>query len=84
MYSSIGTEPAGNAVTGGFRNTTTDPLVTGNIRAGNNQAGVNGYLDDVYMSAGTNLTNPVPEPNSLILLLISGLCLTGLLRQRSR
>ena len=84
MYSSVGMEPAGNAVTGGFRNTTTDALVTANIRAGNNQAGVNGYLDDIYMSAGTNLTNPVPEPNSLLLVLISGFCLTGLLRQRSR
>lgn len=82
MYSSVGSDPAGNAITGGFRNTTTDSLVTANIRAGNAQAGVLGYIDDVYMASGADLTNPVPEPN-LAMLLVAAMML-GLFQRRSR
>jgi hypothetical protein len=73
LYSSVGAAPASLLASGGFRNGTTDSLVTANVRNARNQDGIIGYIDDVYFAKGTLLTNPVviPEPGAIGLALLA-------------
>ena len=66
-----------------FRDGSANKLLAFFIKAGGGSSGNSGplYLDDIYIekSHGTNLSNPVPEPSSILLALM-GILGVGLAR----
>ncbi|QDU88894.1 hypothetical protein Pla175_22780 [Pirellulimonas nuda] len=88
LYISQGSDAALLLGSGAFRNGTTDPLVSLNIRMGasHNNNNAQGYLDDIYIDpSGVNLGNPVapvPEPATITVALATLLGLSGVLRRR--
>jgi len=99
LYSSQGTDPAVFLGTGDFRNThdgpydhnitahnvQNDPLVTLNLRIGELLNGTDGQLDSIYFDpSGANLSNPIPEPTSLVLAAGCFLLAGASRRRRSR
>jgi len=84
LYSSQGTDPPVSLGTGAFRNGTTDPLVTLNLRIGELLDGTDGRLDSIYFDrSGANLSNPIPEPGTIALVFGACLLVAGSRRRSS-
>lgn len=89
MYMTTGSQSAVSATPvmsqGDFSNATTDTLQTLILiqnTASTSPSDVRFRFDDFYMSSGTNLANPVPEPAAHGLLLLGGMVLGPMLRSR--
>lgn len=69
----------------GFRTSSTHDLVNFYIKTSSGGSGTFGplYIDDIYMEStdAMNLTNPVPEPATLVLLGIGAVCLRSIRKQ---
>ncbi|NOX99157.1 MAG: PEP-CTERM sorting domain-containing protein [Verrucomicrobia bacterium] len=84
LYSSQGLDPAVLLGTGAFRNGTTDPLVTLNLRIGELLNNTSGRLDSIYFDpSGANLSNPIPEPGTIALAIGACLLAVGTRRRSS-
>lgn len=92
FYMTTGNQDATSATPlvseGNFNNSTTSTLQTllivVNSAGSGTVAGVIFRIDDFYMTSGTDLTNPVPEPASHGALLLGGMVLAPWLRRKIR